>query len=58
MKGDGKELAKFEKQIIWVPSGATSFMEGSTQVRKLADQGLHYAGSLFRIPINHKTPKP
>ena len=58
MKADGKELAKFDHKMIWVPSGATSFTKGSTQVRRLVDQGLHYSGSVFKIPINHTTPKP
>lgn len=58
MAGDGKELAKFEKQYVWAPSGATSFTEGATQVKKLADQGLHYSGAVFRIPVNHKKARP
>ena len=58
MKAEGKELAKFDKLSVWAPSGATSFTEGATQVKKLADQGLHYSGSVFRIPVKHKTAKP
>ena len=57
MKGDGKELAKFDRLYVWAPSGATSFTKGSTQVKILATKGLHYAGSVFKIPTNHKTAK-
>ena len=57
LKGDGKKLAKFDKSFVWFPSGATSFTKGATQVRMLADQGLLYTGSVFKIPINHATAK-
>lgn len=57
MRAEGKELAKFDRLFVWAPSGATSFTKGATQVKKLADQGLHYSGSVFRIPINHKQTK-
>lgn len=53
MRGDGLELAKFEKDIVWVPSGATSFTKGSTQVKSLAMRGLRYSGSVLRIPEAH-----
>jgi hypothetical protein len=49
-KGDGKELAKFDKLFVWAPSAATSFTKGATQVKALATKGLLYAGSVFRIP--------
>ena len=58
LKGDGKKLEKFDKMFLWVPSGATSFSRGATQVKKLADKGLFYSGSLFKIPLHHKTAKP
>ncbi len=58
LNGAGKNLVKFDRMFVWIPSGATSFSKGSTQVKKLADQGLFYSGSLFRIPVNHATPKP
>ena len=53
-----QHLAKFDKLYVWAPSGATSFTGGATQVKKLADQGLHYSGAVFRIPVNHKKAKP
>lgn len=58
LNGEGNRLAKFDRLFVWVPSGATAFSKGSTQVKKLADQGLFYTGSLFRIPLDHKTAKP
>jgi hypothetical protein len=58
LKASGHLLAKFDKQFVWIPSGTTKFSAGSTQVKKLADTGLFYSGSIFRIPIYHKTPKP
>jgi len=58
LKNDGKRLAKFDKIFVWVPSGATSFTKGSTQVKILADKGITYSGSIFKIPIAHKTSKP
>ncbi len=57
LKGDGKELAKFDRLFVWAPSGATSFTKGSTQVKILATKGLYYAGSVFKIPTNHKISK-
>jgi hypothetical protein len=43
---------------VWVPSGATSFTKGAPQVKSLAEQGLHYSGTVFRIPLNHRKAKP
>lgn len=45
LKGGGSHLAKLKGAYFWAPSGATSFTQGSQQVRKLAAQGLIYAGS-------------
>ncbi len=39
----GRKLATFDKEFVWVPSGATSFIQGSTQVKKLADKGIIYS---------------
>jgi hypothetical protein len=57
LKGDGKELAKFDKLYVWAPSGATSFTKGATQVKILATKGLHYSGSVFKIPKKHAIAK-
>jgi hypothetical protein len=58
LSGAGRKLAEFDRLFVWVPSGATSFRQGSDQVRKLADKGIKYSGSKFRIPLNHKKSKP
>jgi hypothetical protein len=58
LKGDGKELAKFERAFFWTPSGATSFTKGATQVRILAQKGLLYSGSVLKIPVKHTAEKP
>lgn len=49
LRGGGQNLAGFEREIVWIPSGATSFTKGSTQVKVLASQGLRYSGSILRI---------
>lgn len=58
LNGDGKELAEFDKLFVWTPSGPTSFTKGATQVRILAQKGLLYSGSVFKIPTKHSTAKP
>ena len=58
MKNDGKRLDKFDRMFVWAPSGATSFTKGTTQVKRLAEKGLFYSGSIFKIPIKHKVAKP
>jgi hypothetical protein len=58
LKGGGRELAKLDKSYVWAPSGATSFTKGSTQVKILATKGLHYAGSVFKIPTNQSSAMP
>jgi hypothetical protein len=58
MRGEGKELAKFDRLFIWAASGATSFTKGSRQVKELAGKGIIYTGSVFKIPINHSEAKP
>lgn len=58
LRGDGRNLAGFEREFVWVPSGATSFTQGSTQVKQLATQGLRYSGSVFRIADSRPDPDP
>ena len=50
LRGDGQELAKFERDIVWVASGATSFTQNSTQRKRLATSGLRYVGKILHIP--------
>ena len=53
LQAEGRNMAAFEREIVWVPSGSTSFNKGSKQVKALAAQGLIYSGSLLRIPDRH-----
>jgi hypothetical protein len=48
-KGRGKQLAIFEKDIVWVSSGATTFTLSSTQRKQMAALGLRPAGGKLRI---------
>jgi len=53
LKSEGKLLAQFECDFVWVPSGRTRFTQGSQQVRVLAQKGLIYAGSGLKIPDSY-----
>jgi len=48
-KGHGKHLAAFEKDILWVSSGATTFTLSSTQRKQMAVLGLRPTGGKLRI---------
>lgn len=45
----GKLLAKFERDIVWVSSGPTSFILSAPQRKQMALVGLQHRGSLLRI---------
>lgn len=49
LKGHGKHLALFEKEIVWVSSGATKFTLSSTQRKQMAVLGLSPVGGRLRI---------
>lgn len=57
LKQEGKALSDFDCQYVWAPSGATNFTKRARQVKALADKGLHYAGSGFKIPSAHPRPE-
>ena len=50
LKGRAQELNAFERELVWVSSGATSFSLTSTQRKQMAEVGLQYKGSHLRIP--------
>lgn len=50
LAGDGARLSQFERDFVWVSSGATSFTNGSPQVKRFAAQGLRHRGRVLRIP--------
>jgi hypothetical protein len=58
LKGDGQKLAVFEREIVWVASGATSFTKGAKQVKILAAKGIRYSGARLRIPGAHPSQHP
>jgi hypothetical protein len=50
LAGDGKLLKQFERDFIWVSSGATSFTLGAPQLKQFAQLGLQHKGKVLRIP--------
>lgn len=57
LDGDGRGLTAFECQFVWAPSSVTAFTKRARQVKELADKGLHYSGSGFKIPDAHPRPE-
>ena len=50
LKNQGKPLAGFEKEIVWVSSGVTTFTRSSPQKKLMAQAGLRHVGGKLRIP--------
>lgn len=57
LKGDGKRLDRshFERDIVWVSSGATTFTLSSPQKKQMAQAGLLHAGGRLRIRNERKS---
>lgn len=49
LKVDGKKMAAFERDIIWISSGPTSFQLTGPQRKQMAQAGLRHVGSRLRI---------
>ena len=49
LKADGRNLASFERDIVWVSSGPTSFQLTGPQRKQMAQAGLSHVGSRLRI---------
>lgn len=49
LKGAGNLLAKYERDIVWVSSGSTSFTLSAPQRKYMAQAGLQHRGSVLRI---------
>lgn len=49
LDGDGKEFDAFEREFIWISSGATTFTPASKQRRQFAQLGLRQTGTILRI---------
>lgn len=50
LEGDGKLLNQFERDFVWVASGATTFTLGSPKLKQFAQLGLQHKGRVLRIP--------
>lgn len=50
LAGDGKLLNQFERDFVWVSSGATSLTLGAPQLKRIAQHGLQRKGRVLRIP--------
>jgi hypothetical protein len=50
LAGDGHRLRLFEREIIWLSSGATTFTLNAPQRKQMAEVGLMHKGSHLRIP--------
>lgn len=50
LAGSGNLLNQFERDFIWVSSGATSFTLGAPQLKQFAQLGLQHKGMVLRIP--------
>lgn len=48
--GAGKRLSRFEKEILWVSSGATKISPTAPQRKQMAQAGLRQVGGILRIP--------
>ena len=53
-RGNGKILAKFEREILWVSSGSTRMSPSAPQKKQMAQAGLRQVGGHFRISMQRK----
>ena len=49
LKGGGAPLAKFERDIVWLSSGSTTFTLSAPQKKQMAQVGLQHHGLRLRI---------
>lgn len=50
LASDGRLLAGFERDFIWISSGTTTFTLDAPQLKQFAQLGLYHKGSVLRIP--------
>ena len=50
LAGGGNLLDQFERDFVWVSSGATSFTLNAPQRKRFAQLGLQHKGRILRIP--------
>jgi hypothetical protein len=53
-KGHGKKLAAFEREILWVSSGATRLSPSAPRKKQMAMAGLRQVGGQLRITNQRK----
>ena len=51
---DGRLLSNFERDFVWISSGATSFTLSAPQLKRFAQLGLRHTGKVLRIPSARK----
>jgi hypothetical protein len=56
LAGEGKLLNTFERDFIWVSSGATTFTLNAPQSKQFAQLGLLHKGRVLRIPSVRPNP--
>ncbi len=49
LKGPGKRLAQFEREVVWVSSGATTFTLTAPKKKRMAEAGLLHRGLKLAI---------
>ena len=49
LAGDGRLLAKFECDFVWIASGATSYTLNAPKLKQFAQMGLQHKGRVLRI---------
>lgn len=49
LRGDGHRLAAFEREFVWVSSGATTFTLNAPKQKQFAVLGLLHSGRILRI---------
>ena len=55
LHGEGNPLDHFDREFIWVSSGATSFTLDAPQRKQFAQCGLEHKGRVLRIPSTRPT---
>jgi len=49
LRNDGRLLAAFERDIVWVSSGATTFTPSATKLKQMSQLGMRHSGTILRI---------
>jgi hypothetical protein len=49
LQNDGRLLAAFDHDIVWVSSGSTSFTPSATKLKQMALLGMRHCGTILRI---------